>query len=324
MKFRTELQIQKSDINIGYRDTLLLLGSCFSENIGNRLKQIKYSTTINPLGIVYHPVPLHSSIIEAIQGKEIDKSDLNENIDGQYTAWNIHSRLSNLDAEETISQMNNGIRQLRDSIKEADYLILTYGTSYYYDHKQYGPVANCHKFPSTDFEKKLSNPNELNSSFNEMYAKVKEVNPNIKVLLTVSPVRHIKDGIVENNRSKAHLLTSVHEICDQHNDCQYLPSYELLIDDLRDYRYYADDMVHPSTKAIDYIWSKISNHMLDPSEAKLRSDILKLVKAAAHRPFNLGSDQHQSFLATQVKTVDEILVNYPNLDFTDEMKVFKK
>ena len=303
---------------------LLLLGSCFSENIGNRLKQIKYSTTINPLGIVYHPVPLHSSIIEAIQGKEIDKSDLNENIDGQYTAWNIHSRLSNLDAEETISQMNNGIRQLRDSIKEADFLILTYGTSYYYDHKQYGPVANCHKFPSTDFEKKLSNPDELNSSFDEMYANVKDVNPNIKVLLTVSPVRHIKDGIVQNNRSKAHLLTAVHDICDRYTNCQYLPSYELLIDDLRDYIFYADDMVHPSTKAIDYIWSKIRDQMLDPSEAKLRSDILKLVRAATHRPFNLGSDQHQKFLATQVKTVDEILVNYPNLDFTDEMKVFKK
>ena len=128
MKFRTELQIQKSDINIGYSEILVLLGSCFSENIGNRLKQIKYPTTINPLGIVYHPVPLHNSIIGAIQGKVIDKSDLNKNIDGQYTAWNIHSRLSNLDAEETISQMNNGIRQLSHSIKEANYLILTYGT----------------------------------------------------------------------------------------------------------------------------------------------------------------------------------------------------
>lgn len=323
MRFRTELQIQKSKVDINYSDNLLLLGSCFAENIGERLKQIKYPTTINPLGIVYHPVPLHSSILGAIQGKEIDKSDLNKNIDGQYTAWNIHSRLSNLDAEETISQMNNGIRQLSDSIKEADYLILTYGTSYYYDHKLYGPVANCHKFPSTDFEKKLSNPEELKSSFNEMYAKLKEVNQNIKVLLTVSPVRHIKDGIVENNRSKAHLLTAVHEICDQHIDCLYLPSYELLIDDLRDYRFYADDMVHPSNKAIDYIWEKIGDHILDPADEKLRADIIKIVRAACHRPFNADSEQHIKFLTSQAKTVEKILESFPKLDFEAEMKVFK-
>ena len=323
MKFRTELQIQKSDINISYSDSLILLGSCFSENIGNKLNQIKYPTTVNPLGIVYHPLPLHNSILEAIQGKKIDKSDLNENIDSQYTAWNIHSRLSSLDAEETIFQMNNGIRQLCKSIKKANYLILTYGTAYYYDHKLYGPVANCHKFPSTDFKKKLSNPAELNRSFNEMYTKVKEVNANIKLVLTVSPVRHIKDGLVENNRSKAHLLTAVHKICDQHNDCHYLPSYELLLDDLRDYRFYADDMIHPSTKALDYIWNKISCQILDPAEKRLREDIIKIVRAASHRPFNGDSVQHAKFTTSQNTAIKKILVAYPKLDFSEEIKAFK-
>ena len=323
MKFRTELQIAKSDINIAYSDQLLLLGSCFSENIGHKLSQLKYQTTINPLGIVYHPIPLHNAVTKAIQGKQLGKADLHKNIDGLYTAWNVHSRLSALDVQKTISQMNNGIRNLNESIKAANFLILTYGTAYYYHHKDHGPVANCHKFPSTNFEKILSKPAELNSSFNEMYAKIKEVNPNLKVLLTVSPVRHIKDGIVENNRSKAHLVTAVHDICDSHTNCHYLPSYELLMDDLRDYRYYADDMVHPSVKAIDYIWSKISQYILDPAEAKLRSDILKLLKAAAHRPFNLGSDQHQDFLATQAMIVNMIIKDYPYLDLSDEIKVFR-
>ena len=323
MKFRTELQIQKPEINISYSDNLLLLGSCFSENIGQKLQQIKYPTMVNPLGIVYHPTPLHRSIIDAIQGKKIENSDLSINIDGQYTAWNIHSRLSTLDAEETMAQMNSGIDALRKSIKEANYLILTYGTAYYYNHKQYGPVANCHKFTSLDFEKKLSKPEELMGSFDEMLHAAKAVNPDIKVLLTISPVRHIKDGIVENNRSKAHLLTAVHEICDRYSDCHYLPSYELLIDDLRDYRYYADDMVHPSAKAIDYIWSKISDHILDDSEANLRSDILKLVRAAAHRPFNVGSAMHQTFLTSQLSLLNKIIESYPTLDFSEELKVFQ-
>ena len=323
MKFKTELILEKSDINIAYDDKLLLLGSCFSENIGKKLLQFKYTTVINPLGIVYHPVPLHNSIIDSLEGKVISKSNLNRNVDGQYTTWNIHSRLSTLDAEETLSHMNRGISLLSKSIKEANYVILTYGTSYYYDHKEFGPVANCHKFPSTDFEKKLSSPADLIGSFDNMFAIVKKINPNIKVLLTVSPVRHIKDGIVENNRSKAHLLTAVHDLCDRYDDCHYLPSYELLMDDLRDYRYYADDMVHPSSKAIDYIWNKISGHILEPGESKLREDITKIMNAAAHRPFNKKSEQHTKFLASQAKAIEKILQVYPKLDFTGEMKIFE-
>ena len=323
MKFRTELHLQKSDIHIGYSDRLLLLGSCFSENIGQKLNQIKYLTTVNPLGIVYHPVPLHESIKDALSGKVIEESNLNRNIDGQYTAWNIHSRLSTVDAQESMNQMNDGLEQLKGSLQGANFLILTYGTAYYYDHKDYGPVANCHKFPSKDFVKKLSSTNELIYSFDRMLTSLKTVNPNIKVLLTVSPVRHIKDGIIENNRSKAHLISAVHEICDNNSHCHYLPSYELLIDDLRDYRYYADDMVHPSDQAIEYIWSKIGEHILAPSEATLRSDILKLIRAAAHRPFNAKSQQHMTFLNTQRELTNKILKTYPNLDFSKELEVFE-
>ncbi len=324
MKFRTELHLQKSDIHIGYSDRLLLLGSCFSENIGQKLNQIKYLTTVNPLGIVYHPVPLHESIKDALSGKVIEESNLNRNIDGQYTAWNIHSRLSTVDAQESMNQMNDGLEQLKGSLQGANFLILTYGTAYYYDHKDYGPVANCHKFPSKDFEKKLSSTHELIDSFDRMLTSLKTVNPNIKVMLTVSPVRHIKDGIIENNRSKAHLISAVHEICDSNSQCHYLPSYELLIDDLRDYRYYADDMVHPSDQAIEYIWSKIGEHILDPSESTLRSEILKLIRAAEHRPFNANSQQHKAFLNTQRELTNKILETYPNLDFSKELEVFEK
>lgn len=323
MAFRTELHLKESKINIAYNDKLLLLGSCFSENIGHLLSRFKYSTVVNPLGIIYHPTPLHQSIIDAIDEKLLTPNDLNKNIDGQFTAWNIHSRLSSIDPKETLSKINESIALLRTSIQEADYLFLTYGTSYYYDHKEFGPVANCHKFPSIDFEKKLSPSNEIIDGFNKMLSTIKGINPNIQILLTVSPVRHIKDGIIENNRSKAQLITAVHSICELYPECHYLPSYELLIDDLRGYRFYADDMVHPSAKAIDYIWNKISDHILDKSESSLRSSIAKVVKAASHRPFNPNSLEHQKFLSTQKKTINNILDSYPFLDFNLEIKAFE-
>ena len=323
MKSRTELQLEKSKISICYSDNLVLLGSCFSENIGDKFTQIKYHTTVNPLGIIYHPIPLHKGIIEAIHAKKISKQDLTLNVDGLYTTWDIHSRLSTIDAEETVIKMNEGISQLNRAVQNANYLILTYGTSYCYYHNKKGAVANCHKFPSRNFEKILSMPSELRNSFDLMYTELKKLNPNLKVLLTVSPVRHIKDGIVENNRSKAHLLTAVHDICDKHQDCTYLPSYELLIDDLRDYRYYAEDMVHPTAVAIDYIWKKIGEYILDTKEANLRAEISKIVIAASHRPININSEQHIKFLATQAKAIDKLAESYPNLDFGAEMKVFR-
>ena len=323
MAFRTELHLKESKINITYGDKLLLLGSCFSENIGLQLSRLKYSTNVNPLGIIYHPIPLHQSIIDAINGIQLAEKDLNKNIDGQYTAWNIHSRLSNTEANETLLKINKGITQLKKSLEEVDYIFITYGTAYYYEHKQFGPVANCHKFPSCDFEKKMSPAHEIVDGFNSMLSAIKDVNPNIQVLLTVSPVRHIKDGIIENNRSKAQLITAVHSLCDLHPECHYLPSYELLIDDLRDYRFYTDDMVHPSSKAIDYIWNKIGNQILDDSESSLRSSVLKIVKAASHRPFNPKAPEHQKFIATQREAINRILKSYPFLDFTSEMEVFE-
>lgn len=322
MKFRTELILPESNINISYANKLLLLGSCFSDNIGRKLERLKYQTNINPLGIVYHPIPLHNSIVNAIKGSKIKTSDLNKSIDGQYTSWNIHSRFNHQEQSVALDQMNTGISILNKSVIEADYLFLTYGTAYCYTHNQFGPVANCHKFPAKSFEKSLSTPETLVNSFEQMLTTVREINPKIKVMLTVSPVRHIKDGIIENNRSKAHLLSAVHTLCDMYDNCIYLPSYELLIDDLRDYRYYADDMVHPTAKAIDYIWSKISEYMLDPSEENLRSEILKIVRAANHRPFDAHSEKHLQFLSNQANAVNSVLALYPDLDFSNEMSVF--
>lgn len=322
MKFRTELQLPKSEINIKYTESTILLGSCFAENIGNKLLQLKYDTTVNPMGVVYHPFPLHTSIVNALDSNKIELKDLIKNREGLYTSWNFHSKLSRQNATETLELMNIAIDQLYIALKSSNYLILTYGTAYHYNHNDYGPVANCHKFPPNDFTKKLSSSVQIINSFQEMYSKLLKVNPNIKILISLSPVRHIKDGMVENNRSKAHLLTAIHEICDLYSDCHYIPSYELLMDDLRDYRYYKNDLVHPSNMAVDYIWSKISSHLLDPKESRLRKDINKIINAAAHRPFNSLSDAHQLFKEAQISSITEILKNYPDIDFEPELRVF--
>ncbi len=322
MTFRTELYPKDSGINITYNDQLLLVGSCFSENIGHRLSQFKYSTVVNPLGIIYHPKPLHNLLKDAANDIRVSEKDLIQNIDGKYIAWNIHSRLSTTNVQESLANINNGMAKLRSSLIHADYIFLTYGTAYYYHHKEFGTVANCHKFPSSHFDKKLSTSAELLDDFNDLLSTITTINQKAKILLTISPVRHIKDGIIENSRSKAALITTAHSICEQHLNCHYLPSYELLIDDLRDYRFYADDMVHPTAKAIDYVWSKISPIILDLSESKLRASIQKLIAAAAHRPFNPNSQEHQKFMASQKLAVEQILADYPSLDFSEELKAF--
>lgn len=324
MKFRTELILEKGKFNLQYSDKILMLGSCFAEHIGEKMSALKYDTVINPMGIIYHPYPIHSSIIKALDGKMYEQEDFIKNIDGQFITWDSHSRLATTELSTSLKAINDGMSVLGQRLKVVNYLVISYGSAYVYHRDDYGYVANCHKFPAIQFTKELSKLDALRISMDDMISKVLSINPDIKILLTVSPVRHIKDGIIENNRSKAQLISMVHDTCDEYSQCYYLPSYELLLDDLRDYRFYNDDLVHPSSQAIDYIWSKVSEHVLDKNEEVTRKEIFKILSASNHRPVNPDAEQYQDFCKKQIENIGKISSIYPNMDFEKELRYFKK
>ena len=324
MKTRTELHLSKAPYQISYADKILMIGSCFTEHIGNKLTELKYDVVTNPLGIMYHPIPLHKTITDTINKIKIVAQDLILNPDGQYVHWNVHSSISSIDVSETVDLIQSRREMLLKTLQSAKYLIISYGSAYVYEHHTNGPVASCHKFGAEKFTKKLSSIKNLRSSFDQFCLLLASHFPHISILLTVSPVRHIRDGIIENNRSKAHLLSMVHDVCDSYYHIHYLPSYELLIDDLRDYRYYTEDMVHPSDTAIKYIWNKISNHILDTKDHQLRMNIFKIVQAAHHRPVNPNSDKHKMFCSKQMDDINTILKKHPHMNFGRELELLLK
>lgn len=322
MQFRTELQLSTPLAHISYKDPILLLGSCFAENIGQVLQDLKYQVCINPHGIIYNPEVL-AHIIAAAIDQTSNSNKVVEHPEGGYIHWLAHSRLSAHTSNEASDNFTKASALLRNRIRQCQYLIITMGTAFYYEHQEYGMVANCHKYPKGEFKKKMSTNSTIEKCYQSLIAQIRDINPEIKILLTVSPVRHIRDGIIENNRSKAQLISAVHNIC-ENEKVTYVPSYELLIDDLRDYRYYNHDMVHPSSQAISYIWEKLSPNLLSKSEDSLRDKIKKIINAAAHRPFNESSEKHQQFCQKQLDIINELNSNLSDIDLSREQLIFQK
>lgn len=322
MKWRTTLNLSHQLAQIKYQEEILMLGSCFAENIGSILSGLKYQAAINPWGIIYNPVVLSQNMQAALQGINIEEEHLLEHPDGGYTHWSVHSRIKAMDKIKAVQKIEEAYQEAHRKILSSQYLILTFGTAYYYEHEQYGMVANCHKYPQKHFSKKMHDANSITTLVSALIRDIRARNPKLKVLISVSPVRHIKDGIIENNLSKAQLITAAHSLCQQLRDCRYIPSYEWLIDDLRDYRYFAEDMVHPSTQAIQYIWKQLEYQLLDKAESSLRDNINKIITASAHRPFNPNSEAHQSFCKKQLDRIQAIDDAYPYIDLSKERQHF--
>ena len=255
---------------INHRDKLMLIGSCFTENMGTKFKQHKFSVVENPNGILFNPVSITKSMLSYISNKKYTAGDLfyqNE----CWNSWEHHSRFSHPDQQQCLNGINQSQQEAHEFLKYADWLVLTLGSAFTYtlnagtpvekrnnENEEY-VVANCHKVPTDKFSKKLLTPTEIVSAIDEMLTAVKSMNPAIKIIFTVSPVRHLREGFVENNRSKAALIQAVHELIERGADRFYFPAYELVIDDLRDYRFYAEDMVHPNYAATNYVWEKLCN-----------------------------------------------------------------
>lgn len=321
MEFRLEFTPKQFDTRISHRDQLLLIGSCFTEQIGTKLSNHKFSVLDNPNGILFNPVSITRSIASYIDNKQYSESDLfyqNE----CWNSWEHHSRFSKPHANECLKQINESQSKANSFLKNTGWLLITLGSAFVYELENKEVVANCHKVPTDKFVKRLLPVEEVFAGLQQMIEKTQVFNPGIKIIFTISPVRHLRDGFVENNRSKATLIQAVHQLTGKKSNCFYFPAYELIIDDLRDYRFFAEDMVHPNYAATSYVWEKFITTCVDEPSQQLMKEIAVIIAAKNHKPFNPTSAQHKKFLQTNYEKVKKLQLQFPYIDFNEEENFF--
>jgi len=306
VQFRTIINNKPLPYKIDYDKVLFFLGSCFSENIGKRFEERKFHTLINPFGNIYNPISIFENITRTLNNQEVSNEEIifsNE----LYFSFFHHTLLANTNKEAYKTELNKLIDESHKSILSADVLIITLGTAWVYENKSNKKlVANCHKLPSSQFEKRVLNVKEITSSFSDVFKELKKLNPNLKVIFTLSPVRHIKDGIEENNLSKSILRVAIQEIVDYYEDCFYYPAYEIMMDDLRDYRFYEKDLIHPNEQAIDYIWHNFLESCVAENTIEIIKKVEKVLNASNHRPFNKATQSHQKFIEKTLLEIAEL------------------
>jgi hypothetical protein len=301
--FRTILPFVSSAFEITHADKLLSIGSCFSENIGDQLLNNKFPIIVNPYGILFNPISIIQSLQQIINNKQFSESDIFYH-NQHWQSFYHHGRFSNINKTTCLNNINNAITTSNQQVQNLDYLILTLGTANVFVHKESNQiVANCHKVPNSEFERKRLNVDEITTAFEPIFNQLKTINPKLKIIFTVSPVRHIRDGLVENQRSKATLLLAIDTLVAQYDFASYFPAYELVLDDLRDYRFFNADMIHPSKLAIDYVWNYFSEIYFSNKTKQIIHQIDKIIQAKNHRPFDEDSKMHQNFIQNQIDKI---------------------
>jgi hypothetical protein len=322
MDFRRELIVRSFTEKISIKDPIMLVGSCFSDNLGEKLRHNRFNVMINPSGIMFNPVSITRSITSYITGHPYDRSMIFKTQEW-WTSWDHHTRFSHADPDALLEMMNNSLKEAHDFLKETKWLIITLGSAWVYQLDNGDVVANCHKVPTDKFRKKLLAVEDVLSSLDNLIHRLFIYNPGIKIMFTISPVRHLRDGFVENNRSKAVLIQAVHHLVDKFSNLFYFPSYELVIDDLRDYRFYAEDMVHPNYQATEYVWQKFVDACMDGGTLNVMKEVNLINAARAHKPFQPQSEAHRKFRKKQFDTLLRLEQEYPYINWRDDIEHFR-
>lgn len=328
MKFHLDFDVKKLEQPITHKEKLLLIGSCFTENIGEKLKKYKFSVLENPNGILFNPISVTEALIDYIDNKQINESDVFQLNEGWHS-WKHHSRFSGITAEEAIKKINQSTDDAHSYLKEADYLLITLGSAWIYTltgkalNARVGSVAaNNHKAPADWFYKKLMTTEEVLQALDNVLHRLFAFNPELKIIFTISPVRHLREGLIQNNRSKAVLIQAVHHLVDKFEKLYYFPAYELVIDDLRDYRFYAEDLVHPNYFATQYVWEKFVDACVDQNSRSLMEEIHSINLAYQHKPFNENAEAHKAFKRKYLSLIKELQARVSFLDFEKEIIYF--
>jgi len=315
VKLQTQLPLEIQSPLIDYSSKLVLLGSCFAENIAEKFSYYKFQNEVNPLGVLFHPIAILDLLTRAHENNPYSEKDIFFS-NGCWQSFQSHSRLNSISQIEILDHLNKALKSTQDQLKNASHVILTFGTAWVYEHIQSKTiVANCHKQPQKEFEKSILSIDQLQDTFNSIISILKSFNPKVTVVFSISPVRHLKDGFVENNLSKAHLITALHSVINTTENTHYFPSYEFLMDELRDYRFYKQDMVHPNQIAIDYVWEKFQPIWIDADVNPIMQEVNQLQKGFAHKPFNPLAEEHAIFLSSLAKKAKAMESRFPFMKF---------
>lgn len=305
--FRTIFPGVTSPFQISHQDRILLSGSCFTEHIGSRLKNLRFHTLINPFGVIYNPVSISGSLAQLLEGNVVYTRDSIFENQGVWRSWEHHSQFARPDPDETLAGMNDAFRESSLFLKETTRLMITLGTAdVFFLHENGKIVANNHKMPDRFFGTQRLSVDFVTETLISCLSNLLENNPGMRFILTVSPVRHLRTGMVENQRSKAVLCLACEAVCRHIPEAHYFPAYEILLDDLRDYRFYAADMIHPSDVAVAYIWDYFSLTYFSESTRKINTALEKINAALRHRPFNPDTEQYRAFLAAQEEALRKL------------------
>lgn len=330
MNLMVDIILKKLPRPIQYGDGIMLVGSCFTEHIGNALDELKFSVLQNPHGILFDPASVGNSLLAYIENRKYTHKDLFK-LQEVWHSWGHHSRFSAMEPEEALEKINNACGEAHQFLKNARWLILTLGSSFSYrltseadtaSWKTGEGVANCHRAPAQWFQKHLMEIEETVTVLDTCYHRLRRFNPDLQILFTISPVRHLRDGVVENNRSKARLLEAVHHLVNKFNGLYYFSAYELVIDVLRDYRFYDIDLAHPNYLATEFVLEKFTESCIATDARELMQELKKISIARRHRPMQPGTQAHKDFLQRHAEKVSQLQAQYSFLDLTEELHYF--
>ena len=324
MDFRTTLPVQTLDFHLTHADKVMILGSCFAENIGLLLKESGFQVSLNPFGVLYNPASVGMALHRLWQNQPFREEELVEH-DGLFHSFSHHGSFSGTDPKSTIEKINTSFKQAVVELQNISCLMITFGTSWVYTLPSTDQiVANCHKLPEDNFLRRRLTVNEIEYFFIELLEMLFQAKPDLKVIFTVSPIRHMKDGAHENTLSKSTLHLAIDGLKESFENVYYFPAYEFMMDDLRDYRFYAEDMLHPSTVAQRYIWDHFSDTCFSKQTKEIVRQVQQIRKAMEHKPFRPDDEAYRRFAKKYIATIELLSVNAPELNLSEERAFFEK
>lgn len=322
MDLRTIIKVEPSKFKISYKSRVMFIGSCFATAIGMKMEEGRIPVMVNPSGTVFNPVSVSETLDLVIKGRQFSINDL-YNFEGTYLSFYHYTDFSSYNPEKILERINKASKQASEFLKSADFLFITFGTARVYKWKESGIiVSNCHKIPSCYFESELLGVNDIVNVWQKMLDNLHTLYPGLKIIFTISPVRHIKDGTHSNQVSKSILILAVEELLDHNSKPCYFPAYEILMDDLRDYRFYGDDMCHPSSSAIDYLWEAFTKCYFDEHTMEIWKEISRITKAVSHRIRSDSPEQIRNFASKIIERIDKLVARVPHINLDKERRYF--
>lgn len=320
MNLQTKITVAAPDFLIDYNSRLMMLGSCFAENMGSKFSYYKFDVDVNPCGIIYNPLSVANVLRLIVEGKQFEKSDLRQ-VGGKWVSLYHHGAFSSTDPDECLRRINDRLTKATGELRTLDLLVITWGTAWVYRYTRENiVVSNCHKIPSQEFERSRLSVEDIVKEYLVLIGRLREINPGLRILFTVSPIRHWKDGAHGNQLSKATLLLAIDRLREELQHVYYFPAYEIVLDELRDYRFYADDMLHMSGFTVDYIWERFLYSFISPEVLGLMNQIGRVNKGGAHRPFDPQSEEYHRLVKKMLAEIAMISRSYPMIDFSEEKR----